>query len=184
MKTIKDELYANCSGVVPSDVIEANRNAKMREQDAMIAGLFVTRASISEVSGDDFEDFMEAHVEALARVVSEHSIPEPHRIASHRQGKGELSVGVKRGGDLPFMAPHQVCHARQACSTAASNHSASRLVVLSATTKMSAHFKSRFGSKTSNGRTVPPTSSMINISSMTIRELRGGTRASRSNFPS
>ena len=56
----------------------------MRELDAMIAGMFVTQAALSGVSGDNFEDFMETHVEALARVVNEHSVPVGDRIAKAR----------------------------------------------------------------------------------------------------
>lgn len=84
VSTIKNGLHTHCAGVVPSDVIEANRNAKMRELDAMIAGMFVTRAALSGVSGDEFEDFMETHVEALGRVVSEHNIPVGDRIGKAR----------------------------------------------------------------------------------------------------
>lgn len=84
VEAIKDGLHAHCAGVVPSDVIEANRNAKMREIDAQLAGLFVTRAALSGVTGDAFEDFMETHVDALARVVSEHNVPVGDRIAKAR----------------------------------------------------------------------------------------------------
>lgn len=50
----------------------------------MIAGMLVTRAALSGVSGDGFEDFMEAHVDTLARVVSEHSAPVGDRISKAR----------------------------------------------------------------------------------------------------
>ena len=59
---IGNDLQDNCCGVLPSDVIHANRAAKMREIDAQLSGLFVTRAAISSVSADAFEEFMEGHV--------------------------------------------------------------------------------------------------------------------------
>lgn len=78
---IGTELLQNCAGVLPSDVIHANRMAKMRELDAQLSGLFITRAAVSGVSADDFEKFMEGHVEALIRLVSEHPITAEERIA-------------------------------------------------------------------------------------------------------
>lgn len=65
-------------------MIHANRIAKMREMDALLSGLFVTRAAISGVSADGFDEFMESHVEALARLVSEHSVSVEERIAKAR----------------------------------------------------------------------------------------------------
>ena len=56
----------------PSDVIFANRTAKMRELDQQLLGLFVTRAAISDVPPDEFYDFMDQHVEALRRNSEEH----------------------------------------------------------------------------------------------------------------
>lgn len=46
---IGNDLQHNCCGVLPSDVVHANRAAKMREIDAQLCGLFVTRAAISDV---------------------------------------------------------------------------------------------------------------------------------------
>ncbi|NIZ63162.1 hypothetical protein DL239_19540 [Sedimentitalea sp. CY04] len=60
-----NDLLQNCAGVLPSDVIEANLAAKMRDLDALLVGIFITRAAISGVSGDDFDDFMDNHAEAL-----------------------------------------------------------------------------------------------------------------------
>ena len=78
---IGNDLLHNCAGVLPSDVIHANRMAKMRELDAQLSGLFITRAAISDVSADDFDEFMEGHVEALMRLVSEHPVQVQERIA-------------------------------------------------------------------------------------------------------
>ncbi|MFZ3584317.1 hypothetical protein ACOI1H_19450 [Loktanella sp. DJP18] len=70
---IANDLMVNCCGVLPSDVIQANRAAKMRELDAQLCGLFVTRAAISDVQADDFEEFMDQHVAALMRLSDEHA---------------------------------------------------------------------------------------------------------------
>lgn len=78
---IGNDLMRNCAGVLPSDVIQANRMAKMRELDAQLAGLFVTRAAISEVAAEEFTDFMENHIEALIRQTQEHPVPIKDRIA-------------------------------------------------------------------------------------------------------
>lgn len=59
---IGNDLRANCCGVLPDDVRNANRIEKMREIDAQLLGLFVTRAAISDVSSDDLHEFMENHV--------------------------------------------------------------------------------------------------------------------------
>jgi hypothetical protein len=55
---IGNDLRANCCGVLPNDVRDANRTEKMREINRQLLGLFVTRAAISEVTGDDFHAFM------------------------------------------------------------------------------------------------------------------------------
>lgn len=81
---INEGLQQNRAGVLPGDVIHANRMAKMRELDALLSGLFITRAAISEVSGDEFDEFMERHVETLLLSVSEHSISVGERIAKAR----------------------------------------------------------------------------------------------------
>lgn len=78
---IGNDLFQNCAGVLPSDVIHANRMAKMRELDAQLSGLFITRAAVSNVPAEDFEEFMERHVEALIRLVSEHPVSVEERIA-------------------------------------------------------------------------------------------------------
>jgi hypothetical protein len=62
----------------------------MRELDAQLVGLFVTRAAISDVSGNGLNDFMESHVEALMRLVKEHPVPADERIAKAR-GRYRLS---------------------------------------------------------------------------------------------
>ena len=78
---IGNDLQHNCCGVLPSDVIHANRAAKMREIDAQLSGLFVTRAAISHVSAKAFEEFMEHHIEALQRIVGEHPTSLEERLA-------------------------------------------------------------------------------------------------------
>ncbi|WP_170601376.1 hypothetical protein [Ruegeria arenilitoris] len=77
---VGNDLLHNCAGVLPCDVIRANRTAKMRELDAQLAGLFVTRAAISDVSADNFFEFMENHVEALARLVKENTMSVEERL--------------------------------------------------------------------------------------------------------
>ena len=81
---ISNDLLLNCAGVLPRDVIKANRSAKMRELDAQLLGLFITRAAISEVAAADFNDFMQNHVEALMRLVAEHPTPANERISKAR----------------------------------------------------------------------------------------------------
>jgi hypothetical protein len=77
---IANDLMVNCCGVLPSDVISANRTAKMRELDAQLCGLFVTRAAISDVQADDFEEFMDNHIAALMRLSDEHAATLEERI--------------------------------------------------------------------------------------------------------
>jgi hypothetical protein len=43
-----------------------------------------TRAAISEVAADEFDEFMETHVEGLGRLVKEHSTSTEERIAKAR----------------------------------------------------------------------------------------------------
>ncbi len=78
---IGNDLHENCAGVLPCDVVKANRMAKMRELDAQLLGLFVTRAAISGVDAEGFAEFMETHVEALERLAKEHPQPIAERIA-------------------------------------------------------------------------------------------------------
>jgi hypothetical protein len=70
--TIGNDLAVHCCGVLPSQVIFANKTAKMRELDRQLLGLFVSRAAISEVSPEAFNGFMESHVDALQRYSEEH----------------------------------------------------------------------------------------------------------------
>ncbi|MBL4874300.1 MAG: hypothetical protein JKY41_13175 [Rhodobacteraceae bacterium] len=81
---ISNDLLQNCAGVLPSDVIHANRAAKMRELDTLLSGLFITRAAISNVSAADFEKFMDRHVETLIPLIREHLMPINERIAKAR----------------------------------------------------------------------------------------------------
>jgi hypothetical protein len=70
--TIETALTDHCCGVEPSQVIFANKDAKMRELDRQILGLFVTRAAISDVPEEAFFAFMDQHTEALRRKSDEH----------------------------------------------------------------------------------------------------------------
>lgn len=47
----------------------------MGELDRQILGLFVTRATASDVGPDDFNDFMDHYVSALQRLSDEHPRP-------------------------------------------------------------------------------------------------------------
>jgi hypothetical protein len=87
---ISNDLLLNCAGVLPSEVIHANRNAKMREMDAQILGLLISRAAMSGVSASDFDKFMENHIEALGRQVTEHKTPLEERLAK-ADGRYQLS---------------------------------------------------------------------------------------------
>ncbi|WP_254443598.1 hypothetical protein [Ruegeria atlantica] len=87
---VGNDLLQNCAGVLPSDVMEANRAAKMRELDAQLLGLFITRAAISDVSADSFSEFMEGHSDVLARLAVENTTPLEERLAKAR-GKYRLS---------------------------------------------------------------------------------------------
>jgi len=80
MHVVGNDLHANCCGVLPSDVRNANRIEKMREIDAQLLGLFVTRGAISDVSGDDFHEFMENHVSALQQLCDAHPVPAEERV--------------------------------------------------------------------------------------------------------
>ncbi|MFP3385873.1 hypothetical protein [Tritonibacter sp. SIMBA_163] len=51
------DLHENCSGVLPSEVIETNRAEHMRMLDRQILGLLVSRAATSDVQPADFEIF-------------------------------------------------------------------------------------------------------------------------------
>lgn len=82
--TIGCDLMVNCCGVLPSDVIFANRTAKMRELDRQLLGLFITRAAISDVPPEDFYAFMEHHTDALRRYSEDH----PKTLAERLQKAG------------------------------------------------------------------------------------------------
>jgi hypothetical protein len=71
-ETIQNSLFVHCSGILPEQVIYANKIAKMREFDQQLLGLFVSRAAISDVPVDDVYAFMERHVDALQRYSEEH----------------------------------------------------------------------------------------------------------------
>ncbi|WP_424177145.1 hypothetical protein [Yoonia sp. TsM2_T14_4] len=78
---IHNDLRANCCGVLPDDVRNANRIEKMREIDAQLLGLFVTRAAISDVPSDDFHEFMDCHISALQRSCDAHPVPVNERLS-------------------------------------------------------------------------------------------------------
>jgi len=78
--TVALDLQGNCSGVVPQEVKDANRTEHMRMLDRQILGLLVSRAAASDVTGDQFHDFMEHHVDALQRYCLEHPLPIDERI--------------------------------------------------------------------------------------------------------
>ncbi|MBW0158394.1 hypothetical protein [Sedimentimonas flavescens] len=70
--TIGNDLSVYCSNIQPSDVIFANRTAKMRELDRQLLSLFVTRAAISDIQPGEFYAFMDQHTDALRRYSEEH----------------------------------------------------------------------------------------------------------------
>ena len=74
------DLQENCSGVVPSEVIETNRAEHMRMLDQQILGLFVSRAAASEVQPFEFQDFLDSHIETLKRLSDEHPAPIYERL--------------------------------------------------------------------------------------------------------
>ncbi|PCJ91184.1 MAG: hypothetical protein COA50_16790 [Flavobacteriaceae bacterium] len=83
-KVVNNDLLQNREGVLPSSVIFANRAAKMRELDTLLSGIFITRAAISDVTADGFEEFMGNHVEELKTSVRNHLVPVEERIAKAR----------------------------------------------------------------------------------------------------
>lgn len=84
-ETVSNDLLQNRAGVLPSDVIYANRAAKMRELDALLSGVFITRAAISDVSANEFDEFIGNHVETLTRSVVEHPVSVEERITKARR---------------------------------------------------------------------------------------------------
>ncbi|UWR79985.1 hypothetical protein K4K97_15510 [Phaeobacter inhibens] len=78
---IANDLHENCSGVLPSEVIETNRAEHMRMLDRQILGLFVSRAAASEVQPGEFQDFLDSHIETLKRLSEEHPTPLPERLS-------------------------------------------------------------------------------------------------------
>ncbi|MFV1491225.1 hypothetical protein VWX97_04590 [Phaeobacter sp. JH18-32] len=74
------DLHENCSGVLPSEVIETNRAEHMRMLDRQILGLLVARAAASEITPHEFWDFVDSHVATLQRQSDEHPRPIGERI--------------------------------------------------------------------------------------------------------
>jgi hypothetical protein len=79
-QTVNNDLLVDRCGVLPSDIRDADKTEKMREIDAQLLGLFVTRAAISDVTSDEFCDFMDNHVSALQRYSDEHQVDLDERI--------------------------------------------------------------------------------------------------------
>jgi hypothetical protein len=77
---IANDLHENCSGVLPSEVIETNRAEHMRMLDRQILGLLVSRAAASEVQPQEFAEFLDGHIEAIRRLSEEHPTPLAERI--------------------------------------------------------------------------------------------------------
>lgn len=77
---IANDLYENCSGVLPSEVIETNRAEHMRMLDRQILGLLVSRAAVSEVQPHEFAELLDGHIEAIRRMSDEHPVPLAERI--------------------------------------------------------------------------------------------------------
>lgn len=69
---------------MPTDIIYANKLAKIRQLDAQLMGLFLTRAAISDVQETDLPAFMERHVEALLEYAKDH----PQTLAERLQKAG------------------------------------------------------------------------------------------------
>jgi hypothetical protein len=80
-EVIASDLHQNCCGVLPSDVAEANRTAKMRELDRQLLGLFITRAALSDVTESEMFEFMENHIGALQRQCDDHPKTLEERLA-------------------------------------------------------------------------------------------------------
>lgn len=61
-------------------MIFANKFEKWRQFDTQLLGYFVSRAALSDVKPDDFEEFMDQHVQVLARMSKEHAKPIEERF--------------------------------------------------------------------------------------------------------
>lgn len=81
VETIGIDLAQHRSGVLPSGIKEANRTEHMRMLDGMILGLMVSRAAASEVQPNEFDSFMETHLDAIKRLSDEHPVPVQQRLA-------------------------------------------------------------------------------------------------------
>jgi len=83
---VSDALHKHRIGVLPETVKEVNRREHMRMLDGMILGLLVSRAAASDVGPDDFEDFVDAHSDAILRLSDDNpkSITERIERASKR----------------------------------------------------------------------------------------------------
>lgn len=66
--TVQENLADHSCGLVPTDIIYANKLAKIRQLDAQLMGLFLTRAAISDVQETDLPAFMERHEIGRAHV--------------------------------------------------------------------------------------------------------------------
>lgn len=66
-EVVGSDLHEHCSGVVPSNVIEANSLAKFREISRQNFGLLLTLAAIADVTEGEFPSFVENHVQMLVQ---------------------------------------------------------------------------------------------------------------------
>lgn len=79
--SITRDLMGHHSGVLPSDVIEANRAEHMRMLDRQILGLLVSRAAASGIAPESFDSFIKAHLLALRDASRQHPAPIAERLA-------------------------------------------------------------------------------------------------------
>lgn len=83
-KTINQGLDANRCGIIASDVISANREAKTHELDALLCGVFITRAALENIEPEGFEAFMKGHTKRLQSLCDKHPVELPVRIGNAR----------------------------------------------------------------------------------------------------
>lgn len=82
--TVQENLADHSCGLVPTDILFANKLAKIRQIDTQLMGLFLKRAAISDVQETDLPAFMERHVEALLDYAKDH----PKTLAERLQKVG------------------------------------------------------------------------------------------------
>lgn len=77
---IANDLHENCSGVLPSDVMETNRAEHLRMLDRQILGLLVSHAAASGIQPSHFGEFLDTQIVAIQRMSDEHPISINERI--------------------------------------------------------------------------------------------------------